>query len=151
MTGPQGRSEPQQAKSNIFLSSKNILFFSVSLSLLKIERNMSHVTPTRSPLAMTPNPRVSKYSDSADERSITLVSLLTLPTHRQTPLSYEHAWALAVFTRTEPPMAYFPIRTPRSPPLRTGRGCSLHPHVGSRADGLEPAFCLLINDRRLAP
>ena len=100
---------------------------------------------------MTPNPRVSKYSDSADERSITLVSLLTLPTHRQTPLSYEHAWALAVFTRTEPPMAYFPIRTPRSPPLRTGRGCSLHPHVGSRADGLEPAFCLLINDRRLAP
>jgi len=34
---------------------------------------------------MTPNPRVSKYSDSADERSMTLVSLLTLPTHRQTP------------------------------------------------------------------
>ena len=48
-------------------------------------------------------------------------------------------------------LAYLPNCIPASPPLRTGSGFSSQPHVGSRQDGLLPAFFLLMSERRLAP
>ena len=66
---------------------------------------------------MTPNPRVSKYSDSADERSITLVSrVLTLPTHRQTP-SLTSTPGRPILRPDEMHEAYCATRGPRLPPF----------------------------------